>query len=266
MVVLDATIVNIALPSAQQALHFSTDNRQWIVTAYALAFGSLLLVGGKLGDLFGRKWTLIGGLVGFSIASAIGGLAQSFGMLVAARALQGAFGALLAPSALGAADRDVPRLPGPAQGVRDLQRDRGGRRLGRAAARRRPDPGDLLALEPVRQPRDRGARGDRGAATAQQRASGPIARGSTSLAWRWPRVGCSPWSTASPTPRPTRGRPGHDLRAGRERRAAERPSCCSSGGSRIRCCRCTSSWTERGAARTRRSPSPARPSSRSSCS
>ena len=58
MVVLDATIVNIALPSAQEDLGFSTDNRQWVVTAYALAFGSLLLVGGKLGDLFGRKWTL----------------------------------------------------------------------------------------------------------------------------------------------------------------------------------------------------------------
>src|SRR6201747_1991777 len=101
MVVLDATIVNIALPSAQKALHFTADNRQWVITAYALAFGSLLLVGGKLGDLFGRKWTLIGGLIGFAVASAIGGLAQSFGMLVAARALQGAFGALLAPSALG---------------------------------------------------------------------------------------------------------------------------------------------------------------------
>ncbi len=101
MVVLDATIVNIALPSAQRALHFSTDNRQWIITAYALAFGSLLLLGGKLGDLFGRKWTLVGGLIGFAGASAIGGLAQSFGMLVAARTLQGAFGALLAPSALG---------------------------------------------------------------------------------------------------------------------------------------------------------------------
>jgi EmrB/QacA subfamily drug resistance transporter len=101
MVVLDATIVTIAIPSAQKALHFSTDSRQWIITAYALAFGSLLLLGGKLGDLFGRKWTLIGGLVGFSIASAIGGLAQSFGVLVTARTLQGAFGALLAPSALG---------------------------------------------------------------------------------------------------------------------------------------------------------------------
>jgi len=101
MVVLDATIVNIALPSAQKALHFSTDNRQWVVTAYALAFGSLLLLGGKLGDLFGRKWTLIGGLTGFALASAIGGMSQSFGMLVAARALQGVFGAILAPSALG---------------------------------------------------------------------------------------------------------------------------------------------------------------------
>src|ERR1700758_3236536 len=101
MVTLDVTIVQIALPSAKRALHFSTDSRQWIITAYALAFGSLLLHGGKLGDLFGRKWTLIAGLIGFSIASAIGGLAQSFGMLVTARTLQGAFGALLAPSALG---------------------------------------------------------------------------------------------------------------------------------------------------------------------
>jgi MFS family permease len=100
MVILDATIVNIALPSAQRALEFSTESRQWIITAYALAFGSLLLVGGKLGDLFGRKWTFIGGLIGFAVASALGGLAESFGVLVAARALQGAFGALLAPSAL----------------------------------------------------------------------------------------------------------------------------------------------------------------------
>jgi EmrB/QacA subfamily drug resistance transporter len=100
MVVLDATVVNIALPSAQRALHFSNNNRQWIVTAYALAFGSLLLLGGRLSDLFGRKWTLIAGLAGFAIASAVGGAAQSFEMLTAARALQGVFGALLAPSAL----------------------------------------------------------------------------------------------------------------------------------------------------------------------
>jgi EmrB/QacA subfamily drug resistance transporter len=100
MVVLDATIVNIALPSAQRDLGFSTESRQWVVTAYALAFGSLLLVGGKIGDLFGRKWTLITGLIGFAVVSFIGGLAPSFGVLVVARALQGVFGALLAPSAL----------------------------------------------------------------------------------------------------------------------------------------------------------------------
>ena len=100
MIVLDLTIVNIALPSAQQDLGFSNDDRQWIVTSYALAFGSLLLLGGKLGDLFGRKWAFIGGLFGFAAASAVGGAAGSFGVLVAARATQGVFGALLAPSAL----------------------------------------------------------------------------------------------------------------------------------------------------------------------
>jgi EmrB/QacA subfamily drug resistance transporter len=100
MVVLDATVVNIALPSAQEALGFSNDQRQWIITAYALAFGSLLLLGGRIGDLFGRKRALIIGLGGFAGASALGGLAQSFEVLVAARALQGLFGALLAPAAL----------------------------------------------------------------------------------------------------------------------------------------------------------------------
>ena len=100
MVVLDATVVNIALPSAQEALAFSNDQRQWIITAYALAFGSLLLLGGRIGDLFGRKRTLIVGLGGFAVASALGGFAQSFEVLVAARALQGVFGALLAPAAL----------------------------------------------------------------------------------------------------------------------------------------------------------------------
>jgi EmrB/QacA subfamily drug resistance transporter len=101
MVVLDATIVNIALPSAQADLGFTNDNRQWVVTAYSLAFGSLLLLGGRLSDIFGRKTTFIIGLIGFAAVSVLGGASQSFGMLVAARALQGAFGALLAPSALG---------------------------------------------------------------------------------------------------------------------------------------------------------------------
>src|SRR5215210_9088067 len=85
MIVLDLTIVNIALPSAQEDLGFSNDARQWVITAYALAFGSLLLLGGKLGDLFGRKWAFVGGLLGFAVASAVGGAAGSFGVLVAAR-------------------------------------------------------------------------------------------------------------------------------------------------------------------------------------
>jgi EmrB/QacA subfamily drug resistance transporter len=100
LVVLDATIVNIALPSAQRELGFSDDSRQWLITAYALAFGSLLLLGGRIADLFGRKWTFIAGLLGFAGASALGGAAQSFGLLVSARAVQGVFAAMLAPSAL----------------------------------------------------------------------------------------------------------------------------------------------------------------------
>jgi EmrB/QacA subfamily drug resistance transporter len=100
MVVLDVTVVNIALPSAQRALHFTDANRQWIVTAYALAFGSLLLLGGRLSDLLGRKSTFVAGVGGFAVVSAIGGAAQSFAMLVGARALQGAFAAVLAPAAL----------------------------------------------------------------------------------------------------------------------------------------------------------------------
>jgi EmrB/QacA subfamily drug resistance transporter len=100
MVVLDATVVNIALPSAQKALHFSDGNRQWMVTAYTLAFGSLLLLGGRLSDLFGRRRTLVTGLVGFALASAVGGAAQSFNILIAARAVQGIFAAILAPAVL----------------------------------------------------------------------------------------------------------------------------------------------------------------------
>ncbi len=100
MVVLDATIVNIALPSAQHSLGFSNADRQWVVTAYSLTFGGLLLLAGRLADLIGRKRTFLIGLIGFATVSAIGGASNGFVMLIAARACQGAFGALLAPSAL----------------------------------------------------------------------------------------------------------------------------------------------------------------------
>ncbi|GHJ39730.1 MFS transporter [Streptomyces sp. TS71-3] len=100
MVVLDATIVNIALPSAQHDLGISDANRQWVITAYALAFGGLLLFGGRIADLWGRKQAFVTGLAGFALASAVGGAAQNEVMMLGARALQGAFGALLAPAAL----------------------------------------------------------------------------------------------------------------------------------------------------------------------
>ena len=100
IVVLGATIMNIALPSAQHDLGFSNADRQWVVTAYSLAFGGLLLLGGRLSHLVGRRRMLIIGLVGFAAASALGGAATSFAMLVIGRGLQGAFGAMLAPAAL----------------------------------------------------------------------------------------------------------------------------------------------------------------------
>jgi EmrB/QacA subfamily drug resistance transporter len=100
MVALDATIVSIALPSAQAGLHASDADRQWVITAYTLSFGGLLLLGGRFADFFGRKRAFLVGLSGFALASALGGFAPNFAILVGARALQGAFGALLAPTAL----------------------------------------------------------------------------------------------------------------------------------------------------------------------
>jgi EmrB/QacA subfamily drug resistance transporter len=100
MVVLDASIVTVALPSAQRGLHISVADRQWVITAYSLAFGGLLLLGGRIADFVGRKRIFEISLVGFAAASALGGVAQDAPMLFGARALQGAFAALLAPAAL----------------------------------------------------------------------------------------------------------------------------------------------------------------------
>jgi len=100
MVVLDATIVNVALPSIQTDLHLSDGNLQWIVNAYTLVFGGFLLLGGRLGDLLGRKRVFLIGLVVFTGASLLDGLATSEGMLIGARALQGLGAALIAPAAL----------------------------------------------------------------------------------------------------------------------------------------------------------------------
>lgn len=100
MVVLDATIVNIALPSLQLDLGISDADRQWVITAYALTFGGFLLLGGRIADYWGRKRAFMAGMIGFAVASALGGIAASGEVLFAARALQGLFGALLAPAGL----------------------------------------------------------------------------------------------------------------------------------------------------------------------
>ena len=107
MVALDATIVSIALPSAQAALHASDADRQWVITAYTMAFGGLLLLGGRIADRIGRKRTFLIGLLGFALASALGGIAPDFGVLVGARAVQGAFAAFLTPTALSLLDEDI---------------------------------------------------------------------------------------------------------------------------------------------------------------
>ena len=100
MVVLDFSIVNVALPSIQRELGFSPSSEQWVVTAYAIAFGGLLILGGRAGDVLGPRRIFLGGLIAFSIASFVGGFASSGGMLLAARAAQGVGAALIAPTAL----------------------------------------------------------------------------------------------------------------------------------------------------------------------
>ncbi|NKS54209.1 MFS transporter [Rhodococcus hoagii] len=100
MLALDASVVNVALPEVQQTLGISDDARQWVVTAYALIFGALLLLGGRVADSVGRKRALLTGLVGFAVASALGGLATTAWVIFLARGLQGAFAALMAPAGL----------------------------------------------------------------------------------------------------------------------------------------------------------------------
>src|SRR4051795_1986484 len=100
VVVLDASIVNVALPTIGKALDFSQENLAWVVNAYVLTFGGFLLLGGRMADLLGRRRVFMGGLVLFALASLVGGFAQSEGMLIAARAVQGLGAAILSPAAL----------------------------------------------------------------------------------------------------------------------------------------------------------------------
>jgi hypothetical protein len=151
MVILDLTVMNIALPSAQRALHFTEVDRQWVVTAYALAFGSLLLLGGKLADLLGTKETFLTGLAGFAGVSAVGGASVNFTMLVTARACQGVFAALLAPSALSLLTTTFPE-PEERKGVRRLRGDLRRRRCAGPAAGRWADRVPVLEVDAVCEP------------------------------------------------------------------------------------------------------------------
>ena len=267
MVVLDVTIVNIALPSAQRDLGFSDDDRQWVITAYALAFGSLLLLGGRIADLFGRKWTFIVGLLGFAGASALGGAARELRRARRRARAAGRLRRAARPGRAVAADDDVHRSGRARQGVRHLRRDRRHGRRDRAAARRRADRDARLALVPVRLDRLRRPGGDRRRAAAATTCRSARARGSTS-AGRCSRLGglfALVFGLARARVRRL-GRCGDARVPDRQRRPAGRVRRASSGASRSRCCRCGSSPTATVARRSWRSAPRAPACSRCSCS
>ena len=151
MIVLDASVVIVALPSAQRALHISVANRQWVIGAYTLAFGSLLLLGGRIADYLGRRRMFIVGLLGFGVASALGGLAQDQAMLFSARALQGAFAAVMAPAALSLLTVTFTETRRAGPSLRCLRRHRRGRGCHRARPGWDLDAARVVALDTAHQ-------------------------------------------------------------------------------------------------------------------
>ena len=168
MVVLDATIVNVALPHIQRALGFSGSGLEWVVNAYALAFGGLLLLGGRAGDLLGRRKMFIAGLLVFSAASLAGGFATSQAWLLAARAIQGVGGAIIAPAALSLVTTTFPEGPPRNRAMGVYAAMSVGRRRGRPARRRAADHLRVLAVGAVRQRAHRHRRGIGRAAGARR--------------------------------------------------------------------------------------------------
>jgi hypothetical protein len=155
MIVLDATIVNVALPSIQDSLDFSQSNLAWVVNAYLIPFGGLLLLAGRMGDLLGQRRVFLTGLAIFTVASLVCAASESQEMLIGARFVQGIGGALASAVILGMI---VTMFPAPAEqakaiGVYGFVASAGG--LDRPARRRGPDPGDQLALDLPDQPADR---------------------------------------------------------------------------------------------------------------
>ena len=159
MVILDGTIVNIALPAIQQQLHFSPASLEWVITAYALAFGGLLLLGGRSGDLFGRRRMFTIGVVLFTAASLLGGFATDQAWLIAARVLQGVGGAIASPTALALIQNTFPEgaQRSRAMGVYAAMSGAGG--LAGPPAGRHPHRRGLVALGAVRQRAHRPHRG-----------------------------------------------------------------------------------------------------------
>ncbi len=201
------TVVNIALPSAQADLGFTDGQRQWIITAYSLAFGSLLLLGGRLSDLIGRKRTFIIGLIGFAVASALGGAAGTFELLVGRPRPAGRLRRAARPDRARRADDDLHGPEGARPRVRRLRRDRRRRRRGRTPPRRRPDRGARtgagISTSTSSSPSSRSS-----APSSSSRRSPAPARGpKLDVPGHDPRLGCacSASSTASRTPRPTAG-------------------------------------------------------------
>ena len=150
MVVLDATIVNVALPHIQHALGFSGSGLEWVVNAYTLTFGGLLLLGGRAGDILGRRRVFIAGLILFSAASLLGGFATSQTWLLGARALQGVGAAIVAPTALSLVTTTFPEGLAPQPGDGRVRGDEYRRRRGRPAGRRRAYQLPVLALGVLR--------------------------------------------------------------------------------------------------------------------
>ena len=250
MVVLDASIVTIALPSAQRSLHISTDNRQWVVTAYTLAFGGLLLLGGRIADYVGRKRMFIIGLLGFAGASALGGAAINAPMLFGARALQGAMAALLAPAALSLITVTFTEVKerATAFGVYGAHRRWRGRH--RSDHGRGAHPVRIVALVPLRQCPDRHRH--RGGGGADR----PGEQGPRQHQLRHPRSGHGHRRSRLPRLRLHPGRPErmdrrqHPGVPGGGRRAAGRLRGHRVAEPRIRSCRCGSSSTAPAAARS----------------
>ena len=185
MIVLDATIVNVALPSIQDDLGFSQNNLAWVINAYMIPFGGLLLLAGRIGDLVGQRRVFLIGLAIFTAASLVCALSQSQEMLVGARFVQGIGGALASAVILGMIVTMFPEPARAGESDRRLRLRRLRRRLDRAAARRRPHRRDQLALDLPHQPADRDRRRLPGDAAGRRTARGSAsARAPTSPARR----------------------------------------------------------------------------------